>query len=362
MKYVCSLLFLSFSFIIQAQTLQGYVHDEVDGNPLPGAFVYLDGTTYSATTDASGYFSITTPQKLNTKLVISYIGYMNIALHDPYQYTEAITILMRPQVTQLNEVVITKNKGPFSRKEMLEVFRDNFLGQSRAARSCRIANEDDIDLYFDTDNNILYAKAYKPLQIRNNYLKYNIVFDLTDFALQYTDKTLNPAYQKGAYFAGTTFFTDIADDASVYKKRKNAYLGSTQHLMKTMASGDWENQKFELFVNSLKARPEKYLSVTDTLGVKMVTILREVKEAKPLNINISGENVEELKRRQHNYERHGKIRFSILYDRNKQSYFEFTNGTFFIDSNGQYFPLSELRFGGYMAGLKAGDMLPANYK
>ncbi len=364
MKFIqlllCILLYVSG---VQSQTLSGYVYDEKENLPLQGAFVYLDGTTLSASTDSLGYFSITAKQKYTTDLIVSYIGYANFRINDPYQYTNPVKVLLRKETTKLDTVVLTKRKSPFSREEMLKAFRASFLGTTRAARSCKIVNENDLDIYYDTNNNTLHAKAVQPLQIRNNYLEYNIIFDLTEFVAQYKTRILDANYQSALYFSGSTFYNDISKQNSASLRRLKAYRGSILHLMKTIASGKWEQQKFNLYVHGMKADPNNYFSVTDTLGVKKVTVRQGNRVDKPLNINLSGDSVKDLKDKQEKYRNeNGVINFEVIYDSVDRSFFKCNSGTFYISANGQHFPISEVRFTGDMTFLKVGDMLPADYQ
>lgn len=347
--------------LLQAQTLSGYVYDEIDNIPLEGAFVYLDGTTYSTSTDSLGHYSITTSQKYSVPLIVSYIGYQDMTITNPYQYTEGVNILMRRSAKELEQIVLTKQLL-FSREEMLKAFRTNFLGTSRGGRSCNIMNEDDIVFSYDTDTNMLNAKSSVPLQIHNKHLKYNITFNLKIFSLKYFRKSIKKQYLKGIYLEGTTFYTDVSKNNEAYKKRVKAYLGSIPHFMRTLVNGDWKEQKFNLYIHKLPVTPRKYFTITDTLGVKKVTINNGIKSAKPLNINTSGETVEDLKKKQREFDKNGKkIQFKVVYNKNKKTYIRYNTGTFYIDKTGQYFPISELQFRGHMATLKVGDMLPADF-
>ncbi|QYJ67281.1 carboxypeptidase-like regulatory domain-containing protein [Flavobacterium litorale] len=358
------LLILFYSSGLHSQTLSGYVHDEAEDIPLEGAFVYIDGTTLSASTDSLGFFKIVFKQKFNADLIIKYIGYSDFKISNPYQYQNPVKVLMRETATKLDAVVLNKKKSPFTREEMLKAFRTNFIGTTtRAARSCSIINEDDLDIYYDASTNSLHAKAIKPLQIRNNYLEYNISFDLTEFVAQYKIRTLDANYQSTLYFSGSTFYSDISKRNSAYTRRLKTYKGSTLHLMKTIASGKWEQEHFRLYVNSMRADPNKYFNVTDTLGVKKVTVQQGRRTAKPLNINLSGESVEGLKKKQEKYRKeNGIINFEVIYDGKERSFFKCNSSTFYISANGQHFPIAAVRFTGDMAALKVGDMLPADYQ
>jgi hypothetical protein len=359
------LLFVFFLFFWcshYAQTVSGYIYDEAEDIPLEGAFVYLDGTTYSATTDAEGYFSITVAQPLPADLIVSYIGFRNFRLPDPFQYNGPVKLLMRPDAISLSEVVINAGKSPFNRKEMMKAFYEAFIGKTKAGKSCTIANEDDINFFYDDKANTLTAYARKPIKIRNSHLEYNLAFDLKEFVIKYKYTTLSSKGQRGIYFSGTTFFTDISQNNSAYEKRKEAYLGSIMHFMRSFSAGDLEKQSFELYSNNHKVHPAAFFTVKDTLGIKKVTLKPEEAGAGLLNINLGGDNVKTLAQKQEEYRRRiAATRLIVVYDKKEYSGLSFDTGVFYIAANGYYYPIQEVRFSGEMAERKAGNMLPANY-
>ena len=55
--------------------------------------------------------------------------------------------LLRSEIKELKEVVVGQNF--FSRKQMLKLFREQFLGINVAGKNCIIENEEEI--YFDYD-------------------------------------------------------------------------------------------------------------------------------------------------------------------------------------------------------------------
>jgi len=357
------LIAIIFSFYgISAQTISGYVYDEDENKPMEGAFVYLDGTTLSASTDERGFFKIATAQKYNAALVVSFIGFESLRIDDPYKYDKPFKVLLRTDAISLQEVVITKG-GPFTRKQMLRVFRQQFLGKSKAGASCKIENEDDINLYYDTATNTLNARAYKPLRITNKRLEYTINFDLRGFSVGYNTTSLEDLYLNRSYFEGTTFFLDTSKKGSADKKRKEAYLGSAVHFMKTVAANDWQEQKFELYVDSWRDNPDKYFEITDSLNFKKVTLVDLPNSVKKARADREKYSVNVLKKKGEQAKgKNSDVRFAILYNRKEQSGITMNNGHFYIDQNGLFFPIDELMFAGHMGELKAGDLLPADYK
>lgn len=359
MKALLLILLLNFSFGY-SQTLSGYVYDDAEKKPLEGAFVYIDGTTFSASTDARGFFSIKTPQKYNAPLIISFVGFETLRIDDPYQYNKAIKVFLREDAIMLNEVVISKG-GPFTRKQMMRAFRQQFLGE-RGGSSCKIENEDDITLYYNTKDNTLHAQAYKPIVVRNKYLEYRLSFNLEAFQVDYSITTLNHIYVRRSFFAGTTFFTDLSEKGGADKKRKEAYLGSPVHFMRTIAGGNWLKEHYQLYADRVPVEHDHYFKVTDSLNYKKVQIIDIPESVKKTRLEIAANGLQLLKKKgQQNSPKFADVKFLIMHNK-EQSTITFSNGYFYIDHNGLFFPIYEITYGGYMGELKAGDLLPADYE
>ncbi|OYQ32092.1 hypothetical protein CHU92_14540 [Flavobacterium cyanobacteriorum] len=355
MKGIISIVLLLLGPItMYAQQVAGLVYDNKN-LPLPGAFVYLDGTTFSTDTDANGHFVLNTGDRNAGILVVSFIGYKTARIQNPFGDKSPLKIYLEEDILDIKELVINA-KATFTRKQMLAAFRELFLGKSSVALSCDIENEDDILLYYDNNTYTLTAEAKKPLRIKNKKLEYDVQFDLATFGVKYRKKTLDNDDVERSVFAGTTFFKDLSENGSADKKRKKSYLGSATHLMKTIASQDWYNQGFELYVDGFRANPKEYFQVKDTLNVKKIT----GKVYKPSTIfvrdtlNLAAEPKKQTLM--------STVRYNLLYRGSKRSVFILRDGVFYVDRFGLYSPISEVMFGGYISELKAGDMLPANYE
>lgn len=360
MKLLYTLLLVLVAFGLKAQTINGYVYDKTLKEPIPAVFLYLDGTTISTETNDKGYFSLDLKGRNTGTLVVSFLGYRTLRIENPLQYGTTIKIELEQEVINVEEVSIT-GKSTFTRKQMLKVFRAQFLGNSSVASSCKIENEDDVRLYFDSGTNTLRAEAKKPLKIKNKKLQYEVQFDLMAFEVQYRAKSLDSKKMTSSFFAGTTFFKDVSKSGSADKKRKKSYLGSSTHLMRTIASNDWQNQKFRLFVDGFGVKPDDYFTASDTLDVKKITA--KVSQEKDINltqVNFTGSNITGQPAEKKNVK--VPIRYNVLYDGKDQSVFMLNKGVFYIDRFGLYSPINEIMFGGHISMLKAGDMLPADYE
>lgn len=358
LKALFFLLFLFSYSSLYSQILEGNIFDKLTEKPLPAATVYLDGTTISAITDENGYFKINGNGNNQSTLVVSFVGYVSLKIENPFQYKKIKTYLEEDSIS-MDEVFI--GKSIFTRKSMLKAFRENFLGKSKAGISCKIENEDDINLFFDTQTNTLSATAKNPLRIKNDYLGYEVVFDLVDFSLLYSQPKLDNFYLKQNAFSGTSFYKNIAKSNKSDKKRMESFLGSTAHLMMTIANESWQKEKFALFVDKFQTDPKIYFKVQDTLDVKLVTLIKEPIVNKPVyKIMTDVDYTKPIQPEVIGYE-DKKVNFSILYDGKKQSSADFLKKQFIVDENGNYSPVYVVMFGGYLGSQKLGDMLPLDY-
>jgi hypothetical protein len=347
--------------LTQAQAITGYVYDEPEKKPLEGAFVYLDGTTISTRTDRNGFFELKAPDRINALLVVNFVGFERYLLENPFNTQSPLSIYLKEKVIELQELVINKRQF-FTRKQLLRAFKDQFLGQTANGSSCVIENEQDIILSYDVPGNVLTAQAVKPLVIINEKLGYRVVFDLAEFKTVYKLRSVKNIDVSSSFFAGTSAFIDISGKDGVGEKRKKAYIASPIHFMRTVASENWEKEGFVLYDDKFPVSPKEYFKVTDTLNIKKVKVTFPAVKPNPgIGFTSSGNAPSELKALQKPKTlRHKKL--TVLHRTKHQSFVTFDKGVLYIDENGLFAPIDEIYFGGYMGVIKAGDMLPADYK
>lgn len=118
MRKLVGLLFLiSFVFFANAQqnySVSGKVVDKNTGETLPGASVHVLNSKNGTTTDEYGNFNITKIQNPKSKLVVSFIGYLNdtIVLNFSKRNTISLKVKLISNIEQLAEVSVTdKAKG-----------------------------------------------------------------------------------------------------------------------------------------------------------------------------------------------------------------------------------------------------------
>ncbi len=255
MKHFFYLWVMFSCFSNYAQKFQAKVVDE-NNQPLVGATVYFDGTTRGVITNLEGVFNIEKPNNLTElRLVITYLGYESLFIDDVENLQKVYQL--QPKAENLNTVNLYSS--PFSREDMLEVFKRNFLGIGKPARQCEILNLDDVVVYFKTKNNTLYAEALNPIIVQNDYLGYKVNFDLKAFEVKFSTKSLDDLYLKQSFYAGFSFFEDT--NPKKEKKRQKVYERSLDKFFKSLVNANLDQTKFQVGYQGFLRKPEKTFDV-----------------------------------------------------------------------------------------------------
>lgn len=341
--YYYFIIFLVISVSLNAQYFSGKVYDEYN-QALKDANVYVDATNIGVVTNAKGEFTIEIPKIENALIVISFLGYEKVYISD-FSKNDLIYNL-KPKENQLDEVLVTDSS--FSRADLLKVFKREFLGANY--RKCKIVNEDAIRIKFDDQSNTISAFSNEDLVIINKKLNYKIRFNLLDFEAQLSFKDLDPRYLKQSYFYGTSFFEDDEEMKNKHKRRrKKAYLGSTQHFFKSLYANQVEENGFKVFKNSFQV-PSKSILKVERHNSNSFLKLGESDAQKNADF----------------YKRNGKevpyfFRISLLYKK-EQTDIKFTTKSIQFDKFGNYSPIQNVLLIGEMGKNKLGGMLPSNYE
>jgi hypothetical protein len=313
-KAVIFIFLLSFSALF-SQSITGIIVDKND-EPLAGATVYFDGSSFGTSTNFEGEFKITLPSEISATLVVSFVGFDKVYLNK-LNFDKPYKIILKESTEDLREIVLTDNK--FSRKQMMAVFRNQFLGTTRAGNQCEIENEDEIYFSYDNDRFVLTAYTDKPLVIDNPYLGYKVYFDLNTFDAKFNQFSIERNDVYSSIYVGTSRFEEIDNSDRKLKNREKV---------------------FTLFNGKFQANSDQHLYVKDTLGVNQIFIKKQERGF------------------------HGKdfiAEFSLLYNRREQSKIIFHTDNFVIDRYGLFSNYDKIYFSGDLSEKKIGDMLPSNY-
>ncbi len=103
-------------------TVKGVVVS-VDGNPLAGATISVDGTNISTGTNAKGEFEIDFQKDRIYCLRASFVGYVTCRIMVPSSGYPLLTIRLTPAETNLNEVVVTGTRSERPLKDVPVITR-----------------------------------------------------------------------------------------------------------------------------------------------------------------------------------------------------------------------------------------------
>ena len=321
------LFFLCSVSFVFAQTLTGKVVDATTKEPLETVSVYFDNTTIGTTTNERGEFSIDYTDAVQSVLVISYLGYEKVLISD-YRDQSELNIELKESVNQLDAVVIDTDDG-MSREIKLRWFRNEFLGKSENAKSCKILNEKDIKLKYNKREGVITAWSNKPVLVGNKNLQYEISFDIIDFEI-----TLGSFNARSVVYLGTSFYKDLNDKnkKKIVNARAKTYKGSIQHFMRALYEKQLTEEGYIFGKEGYKVKPYDYFIISDTIddfGTKTVRLKEN--------------------------------RLDIFYNDVVESVIQVSVEKFNVDKYGNYNPIPNVLFGGNMGKQRLADSLPLDY-
>ena len=113
-KIMLFILLAPLSILCQELVISGTIVDEEGNLPLPGASILIKGTNQGTVTDFDGQFELTAEQ--GDVLVISYVG---MKTQEVVASSSTLKIIMQPDVSQLEEVVISTGYFDVNKRDLL---------------------------------------------------------------------------------------------------------------------------------------------------------------------------------------------------------------------------------------------------
>ena len=330
-KIISVFLFLNFYLVSYNQIIKGIVLDKETKSPINFATVYFSETSVGAYADDKGFFKLDIGNIVPMPITISALGYYSTTISD-YLPNKNIIVYLTPKDFKLNEVVVSAKRNATVVKE-IETFRREFLGKTRNAKECEIANENDIQFITSKDKDTLKAICLKPIIIINKGLGYKITYYLNKF--EYVKSTTLSELVGNALFEEDS--ASILGNQNFEKRRSNAYYGSKMHFFRSLWKNDLDSSGF-IIGNS-----ERKLTYDDLVRYQLSTDPNQVKKYifyfKPQSEIISIKWLPE----------------------NAESGMEILNYPIYFEKNG-YFKGENIIWRGEMANQQIADLLPFDYK
>lgn len=132
--FVATMLF-SVGLFAQTLSFKGIVKDK-DGLPLPGAIIYVPGTSVGAQSDEEGKFSLNV--KPNTEVIISLLGYEQQSIK--IGNSNVVKDIVLGNVESINEVVVTALGVAREKKTLGYAIQEIKSGELLSANELNITN------------------------------------------------------------------------------------------------------------------------------------------------------------------------------------------------------------------------------
>lgn len=255
MKFLSIILILISPAAVFAQannfTILGIIKDSSSGQPMAGASVFAQNTTYGTISNAEGLFFLRLPGG-GYDLVASYTGYEKTILRVSHtqDHTDTLEIWLSKKDTAMEVVdFVVSNETPNGLERFGEFFTDHFIGTTPNAALCRILNPETLRFFYSAKRNRLKITTHDDLIIENYALGYRIRYQLDSFHYDY--KTLISQYSGHALFE----LIDSTEEITIQweKTRAATYLGSRLHFMRALYAQDLSEEGF--IVEKMVRRP-----------------------------------------------------------------------------------------------------------
>lgn len=229
-----------FVFAQQKYQLTGSVVEK--GNTaIPGASVFIEGTTMGTQTDANGHFSLKNIPAGRHRLVASMVGYVpKMVLIDFPGKTSELTFSLEEDNKTLAEVRVVGTQDKTWEKQF-RAFEKGFLGESYSKKEVYITNREVVD--FTENEEAFTAKATQPLQIVNKTLGYKITYFMDNF-----EKTNSLTAYKGLASFEKLVPEDARQERRWQRNRVEAYEGSMKHFLKALVENRLEEEGFNAYL------------------------------------------------------------------------------------------------------------------
>jgi hypothetical protein len=287
------LIIISTSLFAQ-MTITGVVINVKNNEPIPGANVFVNNTSYKTVTNAEGKFTFVNLNIQKGELIVNALGYKHTVTNIDNKIEKGLTITLEPQAKELDAVLIRSYEKD-GYKKWGKLFTDGFIGKTHEAIDCKIENTKALKFFYDKKTQTLSVSANEPLKIINKALGYQIDYTLEDF--EYNTKS------NIIFFSGYPVFTEMQKGKRKMQrwkeKRNDCYRGSVMHFMRALyrnkiAEEGFIVQKAYKVLNEKKAAYKNELRKSISEQKNGVVILAEPIKNDDENIMIQPDSIYQI--------------------------------------------------------------------
>lgn len=356
-----SVILLLVTLSLNAQevfTVSGSVSSKADLRSIPGAQIFLNGSTIGTLSDEDGNFILRNVPEGIHELIVQVLGFESAKRTINTESLESSYVFMLDEkVYNLDQITVKPDTEDWEYN--FGMFRDNFIGAGPFSQNTIIKNKDVINFDYDSEERILTAFAYERLLIENKDLGYTIYFYLDDFQFNYKEGTTS--------FYGQTFFEEMKSNRKKTRQkwaenREKAYLGSFVHFTHSIINNKATQNGF--VIKGEKREPKARYISKDTVSTSQ--FFQSIDSTTFAFSFINFLNVTYTKE----YEDKTYL-YTIAksFDKTPRALVDFQNSSFtlledsvLLDKSGFLLNPTSLLFDGYWGFEKLSDMLPNDFK
>lgn len=348
----CALFSVLFSQAQQEFVANGKVIDASTKQPLAGASVFCQNTTFGTITNSEGNFKLALPNG-GYDLIISFTGYETQDMRISVTNAADLTIELKLKDKSMAEVTVAgSNEVPDGLVKYGSFFLENFIGNTANGAQTKIENPEVLQFYYSKKRNRLKIKAKEDLVIVNNALGYKIKYQLDSFAYEYgTDITTYSGYPFFEEMQGTD-----AQKEQWKENRKKAYLGSRLHFIRSWYDTSLTKEGFVLETVDPNSKTLK----TEPLQNPYDTSIYHLVEDNDVEILFNGKLRVSYRNELPDPKYLAKYKMAS-YIKAQVTILDITEG-FIIQRNGYFYEQNDVTNTGYWTWEKMADALPYDYK
>jgi hypothetical protein len=229
-----------FLFAQQKYALTGSVVEK-GSTAIPGASVFIEGTTMGTQADANGLYTLKNIPAGRHRLVASLVGYLpKMILIDVPGKSSNWNFSLEEDNKTLDEVRVVGSQDKTWEKQF-RAFERGFIGESYDRKEVYITNREVVD--FTENKEVFAAVASQPLQIINKSLGYKITYFMYNF-----ERTNSLTSFKGLASFQELVPEDARQERRWNRNRVEAYEGSIKHFLKSLVDNRLEEEGFNAFL------------------------------------------------------------------------------------------------------------------
>jgi len=352
---------LLFSIQLHAQrefSISGSVKSKSTLSVIPGAQLFLNGSTIGTLADGDGKFVLSGIPEGTHEIVVQNLGYESASrIINTANLDSEYSFFLNEKVYNLDEITVKPNTQDWLYN--FQQFQKEFIGVGPFSKNTEIVNEEVVNFNFEIEERTLNAYAFERIEIVNKDLGYRIFFYLEDFKIDYKNGT--------TFFYGQTLFEEMTSKRKrTLKKwsenRKKAYMGSFTHFTSSLID---QNVSENGFVIKGEKRESKARYVSkDTVDHKLVfsKIDSTYYEFRFINfLNVSYKNEYEDMTYLYSIAKLHDSSPRLLPDYQNSSV-TLLSDSVLVDKSGFILNPTSILFDGYWGFEKLSDMLPLTYK